>query len=191
MTAYREDVRTDGDDTVLDTEQALDRLSRQLRTLADEVDGPLHRVRLSAGDLVVEVEWEHPAPVLVATAPAVTAAPLAPAPVPTAPPTTAPTTASATADTAPTDDPHGGTVAVTSPMVGTFYHCPGPGEPPFVEVGQRIEVGHTVGIVEAMKLLNPIESDVAGEIVEITVADAQAVEFDQPLVRVRPVTDGG
>ena len=75
---------------------------------------------------------------------------------------------------------------VTSPMVGTFYRSPGPDEPPFVQVGDRIRVGQTVCIVEAMKLMNELESEVSGEVVEILVQNGDPVEFGQPLMRVNP-----
>jgi len=76
--------------------------------------------------------------------------------------------------------------AVTSPMVGTFYRAPAPDADPYVEVGAQIEVGQTVCIVEAMKLMNEIESEVKGRIVQILVENAQAVEFGQKLFLVDP-----
>jgi oxaloacetate decarboxylase alpha subunit len=76
---------------------------------------------------------------------------------------------------------------VVSPMVGTFYRAPAPDADPYVEVGDMVTVGQTVCIVEAMKLMNEIESEVRGKIVEILVENAQPVEFGQPLFRVEPV----
>ncbi len=73
---------------------------------------------------------------------------------------------------------------LTSPMVGTFYKAPSPDAKPFVEVGQTIKEGDVVCIVEAMKLMNEIESEVSGKIVEICVADGQPVEFGQVLMYV-------
>lgn len=78
-----------------------------------------------------------------------------------------------------------GFAEIKSPMVGTFYRAPAPGEPAFVNPGDRIGVGQTVCIIEAMKLMNEIESEIAGEVVEILVQNGQPIEFDQPLVRVR------
>ena len=75
---------------------------------------------------------------------------------------------------------------VISPMVGTFYRAPGPDEAPFVEVGDRIQLGQTVCIIEAMKLMNELEAEVAGEIVEILVQNGQPVEYGQVLMRVNP-----
>jgi len=73
---------------------------------------------------------------------------------------------------------------ITSPMVGTFYKAPSPDAKPFVELGSVVESGQVVCIIEAMKLMNEIESDVAGKIVEICVEDGQPVEFGQVLMYV-------
>jgi acetyl-CoA carboxylase biotin carboxyl carrier protein len=77
-------------------------------------------------------------------------------------------------------------VEITSPMVGTFYRSPAPDEPPFVEVGDRIRNSQTVCIIEAMKLMNEIESEVSGQVLEILVENGQPVEFGQTLMRVKP-----
>ncbi|MEM8614776.1 MAG: acetyl-CoA carboxylase biotin carboxyl carrier protein, partial [Cyanobacteria bacterium P01_H01_bin.105] len=74
---------------------------------------------------------------------------------------------------------------ITSPMVGTFYRSPAPDESPFVDAGDRIKPGQTVCIIEAMKLMNELEAEVSGEIVEILVQNAEPVEFGQPLMRVK------
>ena len=79
-----------------------------------------------------------------------------------------------------------GSVAVESPMVGTFYESPSPEAGPFVKVGQKVDVGTTLCIVEAMKLMNKIESEVAGVISEILIKDAQPVQFGQEMFRIRP-----
>ena len=78
-------------------------------------------------------------------------------------------------------------VDVTAPMVGTFYRAPSPEDSPFVEVGSRIGTGQTVCILEAMKLMNELESEVSGEIVEILVENGTPVEFGQVLMRVKSV----
>lgn len=75
---------------------------------------------------------------------------------------------------------------VTSPMVGTFYSSPGPDEPAFVRVGDRIRLGQTVCIIEAMKLMNELESEVVGEVVEILPRNGEPVEYGQVLMRVKP-----
>ncbi len=77
-------------------------------------------------------------------------------------------------------------IEVTAPMVGTFYRAPAPGEPVFVEVGSRVAVGQTVCILEAMKLMNELESDIAGEVIEILVENGTPVEFGQVLMKVKP-----
>jgi acetyl-CoA carboxylase biotin carboxyl carrier protein len=77
-------------------------------------------------------------------------------------------------------------VDVTSPMVGTFYRAPAPDEPPFVDAGDRIRTGQVVCIIEAMKLMNEIEAEVMGEIVEILVKNGEPVEYGQVLMRVKP-----
>jgi acetyl-CoA carboxylase biotin carboxyl carrier protein len=75
---------------------------------------------------------------------------------------------------------------VKSPIVGTFYESPSPGSPPFVKVGDSLEVGQVLCIVEAMKLMNEIECDVAGELVKKLVANGQPIEYGQELFAVRP-----
>ena len=75
---------------------------------------------------------------------------------------------------------------VKSPIVGTFYDSPSPGSPPFVKVGDQVEAGQVLCIVEAMKLMNEIESDVAGEVVKRIASTGQPVEYGQPLFAIRP-----
>ena len=72
--------------------------------------------------------------------------------------------------------------SVTSPMVGTFYSAPSPTAKPFVSIGQKINQGDTVGIIEAMKIMNQIESDQSGTVIETLVKDGEAVEFGQSLI---------
>jgi acetyl-CoA carboxylase biotin carboxyl carrier protein len=112
-----------------------------------------------------------------------TAIAMPPQPLPMAAPAPAPVSTGGGASPLAQED---NTVAILSPMVGTFYRAPAPGEPPFVSVGDRISSGQTVCIIEAMKLMNELEAEVSGEVVEILVENGQPVEFDQPLMRVRP-----
>jgi acetyl-CoA carboxylase biotin carboxyl carrier protein len=77
-------------------------------------------------------------------------------------------------------------LTISSPMVGTFYRSPAPDEPPFVDVGDRITTGQTVCIIEAMKLMNELEAEISGEVVEVLVDNAEPVEFGQALMLVRP-----
>ena len=71
---------------------------------------------------------------------------------------------------------------ITSPFVGTFYRAPGPGDKPFVEIGQQVKKGDVLCIIEAMKLMNEIEADNGGTVVEILVENGKPVEFEQPLI---------
>ena len=106
---------------------------------------------------------------------------MAPAPVAAAPAAEAPAAAAPAA--APASDK---TVTVKSPMIGTFYRSAKPGEPPFISVGDTINVGQHICIIEAMKLFNEIESEVSGKVVKILADDASPVEYDQPLFQVEP-----
>jgi len=102
-------------------------------------------------------------------------------PAPT--PAPAPAGADPPAATTPAEDR---LVAVTSPMVGTFYRAPAPEADPYVELGATVEVGQTVCIIEAMKLMNEIESETKGRVVRILVDNAQPVEFGQKLFLIEP-----
>jgi len=95
------------------------------------------------------------------------------------PPAPQATAAGASAEAPPAPPPKGHTI--TSPIVGSFYRSPAPGSPPFVEVGQRVNAGDTLCIIEAMKMLNQIESDKAGVVAAILVENGQPVEYGQPL----------
>jgi acetyl-CoA carboxylase biotin carboxyl carrier protein len=104
-----------------------------------------------------------------------------------------PTTAGQPATGSATDKPKAGEdktasnlVTVKSPMIGTFYRRPSPDKPIFVEVGDQVNPGTVVCIIEAMKLFNEIESEVKGKIVKVLVEDASPVEYDQPLFLVEP-----
>ena len=95
-------------------------------------------------------------------------------------PAAAPAGAQATGEAAPPPPPPAGHT-VAAPMVGTFYSAPAPGAKPFVQIGSKIEVGDTLCIIEAMKMMNQIESDTAGTVVAILAESGEPVEFDQPL----------
>lgn len=79
---------------------------------------------------------------------------------------------------------------VSAPMIGTFYSSPSPGEGPFVQVGDEVEIGQVIGIIEAMKIMNEIVADKPGVVADILVENAQAVEYGSPLVRLTEQTDG-
>lgn len=110
------------------------------------------------------------------------ALPQASAPQPVAP--TAPAAPATPITEATSDDSK--YITVKSPIIGTFYRKPAPDKPMFVEVGSTISKGDVVCVIEAMKLFNEIESEVAGKIVKVLVDDASPVEFDQPLFLVDP-----
>ncbi len=132
--------------------------------------GP-EKVVIKRGNVAVAAS---PAPLFAHAAPvAAPIAALAPVPSPSAP----------KADAKPADKP--GTL-VTSPFVGTFYRAPSPESPPFVEVGAKVKKGQTLCIVEAMKLMNEIESETDGIVAEILVQNATPVEFSEPLFRIVP-----
>jgi acetyl-CoA carboxylase biotin carboxyl carrier protein len=114
-------------------------------------------------------------------------------PAPTAPSTDPPPAAAAGGapappSIAPSDGRSGGDrhAAVKSPIVGTFYRAPDPNSPPFVSIGDRVRVGQVLCIIEAMKLMNEIEADVAGEILEIHPENGQPVQFGDALFTIRP-----
>ena len=124
--------------------------------------------------LKFESAFSAPAVQAAASVPQVHAVAAAPAPV--ASPAGAP---------APTAAPEEVLHVVKSPIVGTYYESAAPGSPAFAKVGDTVELGQTLCIVEAMKLMNEIESDVAGEIVKVIAKNGQPVEYGQPLFAVR------
>ncbi|MBF2077408.1 MAG: acetyl-CoA carboxylase biotin carboxyl carrier protein [Synechococcales cyanobacterium T60_A2020_003] len=102
---------------------------------------------------------------------------------------TSPPPAASSGSTAPSSAPPSSEtkyLEIHSPMVGTFYRAPAPDEPAYVNVGDRIQIGQTVCIIEAMKLMNELEAEVSGEIIEILVQNAEPVEYGQVLMRVKP-----
>jgi acetyl-CoA carboxylase biotin carboxyl carrier protein len=151
------------------------------------IEKDIAEFELERGDVKVRIKragketivHAHAEPRFFAVPPAPVAAAeagLVPAAVPTVP-------AAAPAPEPPANE---GLQAVKSPIVGTFYEAPSPGAPPFVKVGDSVEVGQVLCIVEAMKLLNEIESDVAGEIVKKLVSNGQPIEYGQELFAIRP-----
>ncbi|MGB9236869.1 MAG: acetyl-CoA carboxylase biotin carboxyl carrier protein [Terriglobales bacterium] len=108
----------------------------------------------------------------------------APLPVPAVVP--APAASAAETAVAAEPKPEENLHIVRSPIVGTFYEAPSPGAPPFVKVGDTLEVGQVLCIVEAMKLMNEIECDVAGELVKKLISNGQPIEYGQELFAVRP-----
>jgi acetyl-CoA carboxylase biotin carboxyl carrier protein len=119
------------------------------------------------------------------SAPVVAAAPVAVS-VPSAAPAVAAPAAAKISAPAPEEAEEAGLYVVRSPIVGTFYESPSPGSPAFVKPGDVVEAGAPLGIIEAMKLMNEIESEVAGTVVKQHVENGQPVEYNQPLFSVRP-----
>ncbi len=149
--------------------------ARLVRKIADILkDTGLSEIEVEHAGLKIRVAREltaAPVNYVQAAAPAYAPAPAAPAPAAAAPAAeAAPAPAAARGD------------AVKSPMVGTAYLSPQPGADAFVKVGDTVSAGQTLLIVEAMKTMNPIAAPKAGKVVEILVADAQPVEFGEPLV---------
>jgi acetyl-CoA carboxylase biotin carboxyl carrier protein len=136
---------------------------------------------LSDTDLTeIEVEQEGLRIRVARQVPVAAAAPLAYAMAPQAAPMAPAAAVNAVGAAAAAEEPVGETVK--SPMVGTVYLQPKPGDPPFVRPGDRVAAGQTLLIVEAMKTMNPIASPRAGVVLQVLVADAQPVEFGEPLV---------
>ena len=150
---------------------------RQLITLLGESD--IQELKLEGDDFRLELRRNLPAsqPQVVMQAAPAPAMVAAPAVATVATPSAAPPAAAAV---------RGDLLEVTAPMVGTFYRASAPGEPAFVELGSRISAGQTICILEAMKLMNELEAEVSGEVVEILVENGTPVEFGQVLMRVRP-----
>lgn len=144
---------------------------RKIRTLIDMVkESGVGEIEITQGDESIRISGT---PVQVA-------APMHYAPAPAQAPQAAPAAAPAAA-AAPEAAPAASGHQVVSPMVGTFYRASSPSSPSFVEVGQSVQVGDTLCIIEAMKMMNQIESDKAGVVKAILVDNEDPVEFEQPL----------
>jgi acetyl-CoA carboxylase biotin carboxyl carrier protein len=153
---------TDRDDRPTDL---LDAVCRHVPDVLASAVAPPRLLRLSVGEVSVELEW-----------PEVPAGP----PVPSLPagPDGAPAPGAGGAETS---------VPVVAPVVGAFYRAPSPGAAPFVAVGDVVQAGQQVGIVEAMKTMIPVEAPAAGRVAEVLVADGEPVEYGQALLRLEPV----
>jgi acetyl-CoA carboxylase biotin carboxyl carrier protein len=147
--------------------------STSVQELEVESDGSRLVIRKPGKPEAAHVPAPQAVPAHIPAAPAAAAG--APAPAAAAPAEPAPAPARA-------DNLH----TIVSPMVGTFYRAPSPDAPPFVNVGDRVTEKTVVCILEAMKLMNPLEAEVRGEIVDILVENGQLVEYGQPLFLVKP-----
>jgi acetyl-CoA carboxylase biotin carboxyl carrier protein len=142
------------------------------------IEKDIAEFELERGDVKVKIKRaiEAPPPVAHYGGPIMPATPLPPI----APPVSV-TPATAPAVPEPEEKLH----IVTSPIVGTFYEAPSPGAPPFIKVGDQISAGQVLCIVEAMKLMNEIESDVSGAVVKIMAQNGQPIEYGQALFAIR------
>jgi len=157
---------------------------RKIKKLIDLLEeSNLAEIEIKEGEESVRLARVPSGAASVAATPAVQYLTTAPAPAPVvAMPMQSPVDAATGAASKPAIDP--GLPAghlIRAPMVGTFYASPAPDQPPFVSVGQAVKAGDTLGIIEAMKMFNPIESDVEGTVLAIQCESGQPVEFDQPL----------
>ena len=145
-----------------------DKVSREAHELLKKAGGAVTKIKVQSGDTKITIEWDP------------NAAPAGPAGgggygLPQVEPSVA-----AGGDTS-------GLTPVTAPLVGTFYSSPEPGAKPFVEVGDVVEPGQEIGIVEAMKIMNRIVSDVGGKVAELVVSDGDMVEFGQTIMLLEPL----
>jgi acetyl-CoA carboxylase biotin carboxyl carrier protein len=145
-------------------------LREHARIFVTQAPGPLLSLRMRAGDALIEVRWhrgaEDPAAVQAdGSAPGGSAS------------------HGPTPDEPTADDER---MIVRAPLVGTFYRAPAPGRPPFVEAGDHVTPNQTIGIIEAMKLMNSVTAGQQGQVAEILVGDETPVEFGQPLIALVP-----
>lgn len=160
--------------------------TKEIRDLIDFISqSGLNEVKIETEELKLSIKREPEVKTQVvessavaAPAPVVASAPAPVAAAPSAPSSSAPAAAEASSE--------GNYVEIKSPMIGTFYRSPNPDSPVFVNVGDKVEKGQTVCIVEAMKLFNEIESEVSGTIVKVVADNSSPVEYDQVLFLVDP-----
>lgn len=146
---------------------------RKVKKLIEMLEASgIHEIEITEGEESVRISRQSsvPAPVHYGAAPVAVAAPAPASPAP----------ANTTEEAAKKPEPQSGHV-VKSPMVGTFYAAPTPNASPFAPVGASVSNGQTLCIIEAMKMMNQIESDTSGVVKEILVANGEPVEFGQPL----------
>ncbi|MEV0381385.1 biotin/lipoyl-containing protein [Nonomuraea sp. NPDC050643] len=141
-----------------ESEIVVDEVVRGAERLLRASPRPLRRIVVRSGAASVELEWP--------SAPAATAQ---------------------EDESVPAEDTTS-VLYVRAPMVGTFYHAPEPGADPFVRLGDLIECGLQVGVLEAMKIMNPVEANVAGRVAEVLVPDGTQVEYEQPLLAIEPAS---
>jgi acetyl-CoA carboxylase biotin carboxyl carrier protein len=155
------------DPSITPSDQLLRSLCEETHNLVKRIPGGVRRLSMRAGDVAIDLEWD-----LDAVGGAGAAQP------------------AVAAQEDHSTAPHDGRYVLTAPLVGAFYRAPTPGAPPFVEVGDVIEAGQDVAIIEAMKIMNAIQSERAGTVVEILVENADVVEFGQSLMVIEPLENG-
>ena len=165
----------------LDEIRELIQLAAETKVAELEVQRGEERVRIR---LSLPAEQYNSAPIyhpvsMAGSSPAFASAPFAPAETAPAPPPRS--------SEKPSGSPNDGTLLVKSPIVGTFYECAAPGTPPFVRVGEAVQPGKVLCIIESMKLMNEIEAEVAGVIEAKLVPNGQPVEYGEALFVIRPV----
>ena len=151
-------------------DSALDAICRSVDALVGAARWPLRRVSVQVSRARVEIEWADPAAVLTPAAAMALAGASNGGPVEAV---------------LPPDRGH----LVCAPLVGTFYRAPEPGAAPFVQVGDLVQAGQQIGIVEAMKLMNPVDADIAGRVVDVLVGDGEPIEYGQALVLLQPLDE--
>jgi acetyl-CoA carboxylase biotin carboxyl carrier protein len=160
--------------------------SKEIKELVEFlIEKDIAEFELERGDVKLRVKRGVETHVVAAPIATQIAAPMM-SPVAAVAPVAAVPSAAPPQETAPAAAPEENLHIVKSPIVGTYYEAPSPGSPPFSKVGDTVTAGQILCIVEAMKLMNEIESDVAGEIVKILVSNGQPVEYGQPLFAIRP-----
>ncbi|HEU5403099.1 MAG TPA: acetyl-CoA carboxylase biotin carboxyl carrier protein [Terriglobales bacterium] len=164
--------------------------SKEIKELVEFlIEKDVTEFELERGDVKMRIKRGQQVQVVQAPVAPMMTTPVVPAAIPMAAPSTmvpsAPVaTPGPSAPQAPAEEE--GLHHVKSPIVGTFYESPSPGAPPFIKPGDHVAAGQVLCIVEAMKLMNEIESDIAGEVVKALVANGQPVEYGQPLFAIRP-----
>jgi len=160
--------------------------SKEIKELVEFlIEKDIAEFELERGDVKLRVKRGVETHVVAAPIATQIAAPMM-SPVAAVAPVAAVPSAAPPQEAAPAAAPEENLHIVKSPIVGTYYEAPSPGSPPFSKVGDTVTAGQILCIVEAMKLMNEIESDVAGEIVKILVSNGQPVEYGQPLFAIRP-----
>jgi acetyl-CoA carboxylase biotin carboxyl carrier protein len=161
------------------TAVALDAICRNVLLLLNAADHTPARLRIEAGGACVDLDWRTVTP--EAPSSGGVAAPSVPDAVPALGP--------ALRSVVPAGDARRSGFHLVAESVGTFYHAPQPGAAPFVQVGEEVEAGRQVGVLEVMKLMIPVKADRAGRVAEILVPDGEPVEHGQPLIAFVPLDE--